>query len=452
MTRKREDKSPDRHLQQRNGNYFYKRRVPKEISAFDERGEHIRVSLKTDDLAVARAKRDIYEAADNDYWASLVLGFGGDKAKLQYSSAVKRAEAMGFSYKPAALLALEPIEALADRFEAMLSAKSGTGLAAAVMGNVDRPLATVSQAEKIYFEEIVPHELTGKSADQRKRWIDKKKRSFKNFIESVSDKQLADITKDDANKFYGVWMALIAPKAGRGSHSASSGNRDMGNLRTLYASYFNYMGERDRKNPFEGLSFSERKKRKRPPIPVDIIKDVILKPGALAGLNDEARGILLVLIETGARMGEIANLTPGTIVLHGKVPHINIEPREDPDDPREIKTTSSIRSVPLIGVALAAMKRHPNGFPRYKDKETVLSNTLNKYFRDNELFPTESHTIYSLRHAFEDRMKNAGLDHELRRILMGHSIDRPDYGEGGSMEWRQAELKKLQLPFDVSIV
>lgn len=452
MSRKREDKRPDRHLQQRNGNYFYKRRVPREVAAFDERGEHIRISLKTDDLAAARAKRDIYEAADNDYWASLILGFDGDKAKLQYSAAVKRAEAFGFSYKPAAVLAREPIEILADRFEAILSSRVDKNSVAAVLGSVDQPTATISQAEKIYLDEIVPHELTGKSADQRKRWIDKKKRSFKNFIDAIGDKALVDITKDDANKFYGTWMVRIAPKEGRGTHSASSGNRDMGNLRTLYSSYFAYMGDKERKNPFEGLSFSERKKRKRPPFPVAWITDKILNPGSLAGLNDEARGILLVLIETGARMGEIANLSASTICLKSNIPHINIEPREDPDDPREIKTTSSIRSVPLIGVALKALQKHPNGFPRYKDKETVLSNTLNKFFRDNELFPTENHTIYSLRHAFEDRMKNAGLDHELRRILMGHTIDRPDYGEGGSMDWRLTEMQKLQLPFDPAIV
>lgn len=241
MTRKREDKRPDRHLQKRNGNYFYKRRVPKEIAAFDSRGEHIRISLKTDDIAIARTKRDIYETADNEYWASLIMGFDGDKAKLQYSAAVKRAEAMGFSYRPASQLALEPIEALAGRFEALLSPRTEKTAIAAVLGNVAQPLATVSQAQKIFLEEIVPHELTGKSPDQRKRWIDKKKRSFKNFIESACDKQLVEITKDDANKFYTTWMAGIAPKTGKATHSASSGNPRHGKpanaLRSLFWLY-----------------------------------------------------------------------------------------------------------------------------------------------------------------------------------------------------------------------
>jgi hypothetical protein len=49
-------------------------------------------------------------------------------------------------------------------------------------------------------------------------------------------------------------------------------------------------------------------------------------------------------------------------------------------------------------------------------------------------------------------MKDGGLEDELRRILMGHTIDRPKYGSGGSLEWRRDELMKIVLPFDPAIV
>jgi len=81
-----------------------------------------------------------------------------------------------------------------------------------------------------------------------------------------------------------------------------------------------------------------------------------------------------------------------------------------------------------------------------------MSAALNKFFRENDLFPTPKHKIYSFRHTFEDRLKEAGIDEELRRILMGHAIDRPKYGSGGSLKWRHAELKKIELAFDPSIV
>jgi integrase len=158
------------------------------------------------------------------------------------------------------------------------------------------------------------------------------------------------------------------------------------------------------------------------------------------------------MIETGARPSEICNLEPDAIRVDQTVPHLAIEPRIDPDDPREIKTASSRRLVPLVGVALEAAKRHQSGFPRYRNRENDLSATLNKYLRTNKLFPTKDHKVYSFRHSFEDRMKDGGLEDELRRILMGHTIDRPKYGSGGSLEWRRDELMKIVLPFDPAIV
>ncbi|MFD2055843.1 hypothetical protein ACFSQT_23095 [Mesorhizobium calcicola] len=46
----------------------------------------------------------------------------------------------------------------------------------------------------------------------------------------------------------------------------------------------------------------------------------------------------------------------------GSAPHISVEPREDPDGPREIKTASSARKVPLVGVALEVFSKHRRAF------------------------------------------------------------------------------------------
>src|SRR4029077_1920219 len=110
------------------------------------------------------------------------------------------------------------------------------------------------------------------------------------------------------------------------------------------------------------------------------------------------------------RPREICTLTEQVIKLGASVPHILIEPRLDPDDPREIKTTTSVRAVPLVGVALAAMMKFPKGFPRCKDKESSMSSALNKYFRENALFPTPKHKIYSFCHRLEERLLEAAND------------------------------------------
>jgi integrase len=399
---------------------------------------------------IALAKRDILEAADNDLWGSLILDADVDGARLRYAVAKSRVEALGFSFKSNVDVVNDQIEQIIKRVLASHGQfrQVQRGITDATLTSTD----TISEAFDIYCDKIMRSQLATKSKVQKASWKKVKKRAVTLFRKLIGDKPMAEITREDANKLYVHWLDRIAPTEGKPSHTASIGNRDLGNLRVLFRKYFAYLGDKDRKNPFAGLSFAEKKKRKRPPFPTDWIEKVILKVGALAGMNDEQRGIVLAIIETGARPSEICNLTAEAIVLHGPAPHLKIEPRDDPDDPREIKTESSIRNVPLVGVALEVFKKHPNGFPRYREKEASLSAAANKYFRENRLLPTTKHKLYSLRHSFEDRMKEAGVDEELRRILMGHAIERPRYGIGGSLEWRRNELLKIELPFDPAIV
>lgn len=452
MGRVKNGKNPDRYITERDGIYQYKRRVPTQLIEVDPRGAHVRLSLKTDDLAQARAMRDVYEAADDEYWSSLLLGRDGDDSLARYQLAVKRAQSLGFVYRPATEIAKESVDTILQRVEAIISPQTVKPLVQSIVGVVDVPTTTVTQAFKTYVDEIVAADIRGKSKAQRKRWEANKQLAIDGFVEVVGNLAMDKITRDDALKYYRHWNDRIAPKIGKASHSASHGNRMIGTLRVLHASYFSHIGDRDRQNPFDRLGFSERKKRKRPPFPVDWITGKIMAPGALAGLNEDARHILFAIIESGARLSEICNLRPEYIFLDHAIPHVKIEPHDDPDDPREIKTESSIRIVPLVGVALAAMKLHPQGFARYKDKGDSLSATLNKFFRENDLFPSEKHTIYSLRHSMEDRMKDGNLDAEFRRIMMGHALDRPEYGEGGSLAWRQEQLNRIVLTYDPSIV
>jgi hypothetical protein len=48
----------DGHLLCIKGGYDYRRRVPTELKDIDERGEAVRIWLKTDDLAKAKAIRE----------------------------------------------------------------------------------------------------------------------------------------------------------------------------------------------------------------------------------------------------------------------------------------------------------------------------------------------------------------------------------------------------------
>lgn len=442
----------DRFLLNKGGYFYYQRRIPIEVRELDPRKELIRTALKTANLADARIARDAYETADRELWASLLLGVPADRAQARYKAAVARAQAMGFSYKTMAELTAGPLSDILDRMKA-IPEDLPLPVVEALLGGVQQPAVTVSKAWALYETEIATDELTGKSEQQRRKWRNAKKRGVDLFIKINGDVDMLAIEREHGLALWRWWHSKIAPAVGKPTHTPSIGNRDLGAMRTLYDAYFRHAGQMDKPNPFAGLSFKERDshKRVRPPFPIDSLK-AILKPGAMATMNSEARAIVLALIETGCRPSELVNLGADQIKLKAAVPHIVIEPRRDPDDPRELKSGTSERKVPLVGVAMAVFKAFPNGFARYRDKEEALSAAANKYLRDNGLAPTPAHSIYGFRHSFEDRLKEAGVGDELRRILMGHKIDRETYGTGGSLEWRKAELEKIALPFDPAVL
>lgn len=138
--------------------------------------------------------------------------------------------------------------------------------------------------------------------------------------------------------------------------------------------------------------------------------------------------MLLGMVNTGYRPSEGAALTAETIRLDCDVPHISIEP-----EGRQLKSHYARRVIPLTGVSLGAFKQYPEGFQRYRNRAT-LSAVVNTFLRANGLLETPHHSMYSLRHAFEDRMLAARIDDRIRRDLFGHWLDRERYGKGASLE------------------
>jgi integrase len=97
------------------------------------------------------------------------------------------------------------------------------------------------------------------------------------------------------------------------------------------------------------------------------VQDKILAAGVLDDMNDQASDILLVVADTGLRLSEACNLTDSTIHLDAPVPFVQVRA-----DGRKTKTEHSARDIPLVGVALEALTRHPNGFPRYCDRAAAF--------------------------------------------------------------------------------
>lgn len=423
---------------QRGGTWHLRRRVPKRFEAVEPRRD-LWVSLHTDSRGAAVAK-----AAS--VWNELIVGWearlaGNDPdAAVRLKAARSLAAIKGHAYLGAAAVAELPLEDILSRIEAAAPANvdPDPALASALLGGAGDHRMTLSQALDAYWD-IAKDRILRKSDDQRRRWRNPRIKAFRNLIEIVGDKPVASLTRDDALAFRDWWLERLQEEGLRVGTADKDFTHIKGVLRAVVEGH-----RLDVDLPLAHLRIVGVTDAEKPRLPfsVEWIRTRLLAPDALGRLNPEARGILLGMINTGYRPSEGAGLTGGTIRLDTDVPHISIEP--DPD--RELKNASSRRVIPLAGVSLEAFRDHRDGFPTYRDRPSNLSATINKYLRVNGLKETSEHSLYGLRHSFEDRLLEADVDERIRRDLMGHSLgDRQRYGWGGSMEKRLESVRRIAL-------
>jgi integrase len=347
---------------------------------------------------------------------------------------------MGVLFQPVELLAeTGSLGEIVSRVRVASKGPCKEEVADAVLGAVKDPGLTIRDGLALYFEKLCVSVIRVKSAEQVAKWRLPKERAVENFVALCGNIMMSEIDRQHAQAFYDWWSKRLDPPTDHRAMKPNSANRDLGNLRKLFREYWSYEGQEDRVNPFRNLRFSDTCEDATPPFSDQWVIERILKPGVFDGLNVQAKLIVYALIETGCRPSEIANLHSSDINLECDVPYISIRPKSK----RQLKSASSKREIPLVGISLAGMREAPNGFPHYRDKASLLSNSLMKAFRSRGLLETERHRIYSFRHAFEKRMLEGGLDYGLRCTLMGHKNNRPEYGDGGSLEFRQMELLKI---------
>ena len=448
-------KNLNQYLQKRGGRWHYVRRVPKQYAKIDTR-TFIRKSLGTDSLELARKRRDELVTADERYWAQISVGtISADETDEEYKNLRKNYERAqfiatthGLAFQTMEQIQTGPLDEIVRRVELIENLGKSASLAPkdvtdAVLGNVRKPKVTIRQAFEIYCDTIARSDQLHKSTEQIRNWKKTKKRAVENFVKLNGNVNMDEITREHAHKIYSWWASRIDPNENPSPKSPDSGNKDMGNLNILYRRYWEFEGEEFRDNPFRNLRFQRRKNaEKRPAFPIDWIKTRLLAPESFDGMNADARRIMYALIETGCRPSEVINIEPKNICLDAEIPHLKIRPAKQ----RALKTLSSYRDIPLVGVSLEAFKASPNGFDRYRDKSTNFSGYMLKMLDKRGLRPTKKHVVYSLRHSFENRLIEANVDQGVRCRLMGHEDNRPEYGDGGSLEFRQAELKRIAFP------
>ena len=428
-----------KHVKKRGNVYYYRRAVPTDLREAIGRNEFV-VSLKTTNELEAI---DLYSKVHSQCEA-LFRSYRSDplKAQKDYLKSLKEiASSIGRTYASAASKSkLSDADSLSD-FEDL--AKEWVRLGkptdkrfSALFGEVDdKP--KFSDAYDFFIEHNA-FKKTTMSKREYSKW-EKPRTLWKNeFIKVQGDLPIDEITAKVTYAFKQHLQSRISNGEIAESTAAKCGTY----LRTIFACR-NEELQLGLLNPFSTLKFSKAG-GKRKTIRKKQIRDVLLRDGYLDGLNDQARAILLVMINTGCGPKELCGLLPEEILLDKKIPRIVIQENSI----RKLKTGNRNRTIPLVGVSLDAMKLFPEGFDRYRydTGPDSLSQCLNKYLKEHNYFE-KGQTLYSHRHAFKDRMRNANFPSELMDELMGHSSKTTGqkYGKGYSNKRKQVELHKISI-------
>ena len=418
---------------------YFRRRVPKEFASVHPK-PFFEVCLKTDSMAEAKEKAAAVWAGCLAGWQDRLDGRAAD-AEKRFEAVRRIARARGFQYRRMQEIVQGPVSAILERLSAVPVLPAGSVdpvVAAALVGSIDPPVMTVSRALEKYWD-FSKAKLIGKTEDQKRRWENPKKKAVANFIKVCGDLPLADIRPDEMQDFQDWWVERLELEG----LSANSANKDFGHLSTILTTVCRKM-RLGITPPVKGWTIQEGRANERPPFSDRWIRDRLIPhfTSDACTLNDEARDVLLIMINTGARPSEISGLSPADSVIEpGAVPYIDIN-----DQGRTLKTDASVRRVPLVGVSLEAARRAVGrGFPRYAGSPS-LSALVNKYLLTHGLKETPGHVFYSLRHSFEDRLLAAGVDERVRRDLIGHSLGgRQRYGSGLSLAATHEILQGLAL-------
>lgn len=154
--------------------------------------------------------------------------------------------------------------------------------------------------------------------------------------------------------------------------------------------------------------------------------------------------IIVLQMELGTRIGEVSGLGVDDLFLDHEIPHVYFRNRPW----RTLKNRESERRVPVVGIALQALKaalalpRTGSGLfeqyakPRGNDSASQAANKrLEKW----------GLTTHDFRHTMKDRLREVGCPKDIRDAIQGHaSRDVADtYGQGHSLKTMQGWLLKV---------
>ena len=262
-----------------------------------------------------------------------------------------------------------------------------------------------------------------KGTGKTKLFFEGSERSIRYLVECVGHDNINDLEPADAGRFRDFLFD-------RGM-SSSSVKRVFSSVRAIMNLAIKEHGIA-MTNVFNGTFIPEDNKRKeRLPIPVDVIIQI---QDECIRTDDEPRWLIALISDTGMRLSEACGLRSSDIVLDTSIPYISLREHQW----RRLKTSSSIRKIPLVGASLWAAEQIKAqvtqfAFPKYCNSDKCNANSasaaLNKWLKPR--LP-EGCVIHSFRHSLRDRLRAIECPSDIVDAIGGWTTEGigQRYGQG----------------------
>lgn len=439
-----------KYLFNRKGIYYFRKVVPKHLVAEYDTREIVR-TLKTSSLNEAIIMVATLAA---QYEAEFKAG-NVPQIDLSISALKATAQTMHATYSHPDLYAdasiEKVIEATGAGIEAIGRIPNPTRIQYAAIGGIEKqPALTMRQAWEQY-EEHNTEEFA--DATKSKRQLQKVKNKYINAVKEWeglmgTDVDVLKLTKKVVYDYRAKLLLRLndqpadesKDEEAKAALKADTLRKKLMWLRKIVRHSFELadLGE----SPFENLrkiKGNGREEKRKTIYEAEVI--AIRKEFAKANANDELVAIMAVIENTGTSAQEVVLLQEGDIHLNAPIPFIEFKAN---DMRSMLKTDSRARSVPLLGIALEAMKRFPKGFPRYcrDGGAEALGAAANKLIQ--KVAPDKG--SYGYRHRMANLMKAKGIEDSLQDSIMGHSGDGKMtgyYGEEYPLSVKAEVLRKV---------
>ena len=278
------------------------------------------------------------------------------------------------------------------------------------------------------------HRLKG--SGKTKLFFESSERSMRYLTDCLGHDDLAAIEISDAGRFRDYLFD-------RGM-SSSSVKRVFSSVRAVINLAIREQGL-STNNVFSGTFIpDDEAKTQRLPIPTDVLVTI---QNERRQLDDEPRWLIALISDTGMRLSEACGLLTSDICLDGAVPHINLTAHPW----RRLKTGSSLRQIPLVGVSLWVAKQvvkqnHQFAFPKYCNETKCNANSasaaLNKWLKPRV---PDGRVIHSFRHSLRDRLRAVECPADIIDAIGGWTTEGVghQYGKGYSLPVTHGWMKKL---------